>query len=347
MKALKMFGAGILALVIALSLVSLFLPSGASVTRSREMKASPQAVFSMINDLHQWKEWSPWSRMDTAMKITYTGPQAGAGAGYSWESLNPNVGEGNMVIIGSNPYDSISARMNFGEMGTSYVHFKILGNEGGQTSKVSWTLDCKGEDINWLWAVPSRYFNLFMDDMIGPDFEKGLLALEQAAIRHPMVEAGKVIGLTETLVKPFHYISIEARAKMSEIGPVLGRLYGELQQKLQSEKLQMAGPPLAMYPGYKPGNQDIRVVAMMSSQTACKGTCSGNMQCGAFGERKALVATFKGPYNKTEAAYDTLVKVMQQKKLTPAGDPYEEYVNDPAEVKSPADYLTRVYWPVH
>jgi effector-binding domain-containing protein len=347
MKALKMFGIGMLTLIAALTLIAFFLPPVSIVTRSREIKAPPRAVFNMINDLHHWKEWSPWSRMDTAMKMNYTGPQAGAGAGYSWDSQNPNVGAGNLVIIRSIPYDSISTRMNFGKMGTSYAHFKITGGEGGQTSKVSWTLDCKGEDMSWLWMVPSRYFNLFMDDMIGPDFERGLAALEQAAQSHPIAEEGKVIALSETKVKPFYYISLEARAKMSEIGPVLGRLYGELQQKLQLENLQMAGPPMAMYPDYKPGDPYMRVVAMMPTHSSCKGTCSENMQCGITKEGTALVATFQGPYDKTEAAYDTLMKVMEQKKLKPAGNPYEEYVNDPAEVKSPADYLTRIYWPVH
>ena len=44
--------------------------------------------------------WSPWAKIDPAAKITFEGPPAGTGAGYTWAGNN-KVGEGRMTITDS------------------------------------------------------------------------------------------------------------------------------------------------------------------------------------------------------------------------------------------------------
>ncbi len=51
---------------------------------------------------HNWNAWSPWAKMDPAMKQAYEGPSAGAGAIYTWAG-DREVGEGRMTITESTP----------------------------------------------------------------------------------------------------------------------------------------------------------------------------------------------------------------------------------------------------
>ena len=55
-----------------------------AVQRSATIAAPADVVFGMINDFHQWEAWSPWAKIDPAMKTTYTGP---TGAGVSASSM--------------------------------------------------------------------------------------------------------------------------------------------------------------------------------------------------------------------------------------------------------------------
>src|ERR1700679_334556 len=80
------------------------------VVRSATISRSPVAVFEQVNDLHRWRFWSPWAKLDPDMKQTYEGPPSGTGASSTW-SGNSNAGEGQMTITESHPSDLIRIRL--------------------------------------------------------------------------------------------------------------------------------------------------------------------------------------------------------------------------------------------
>jgi hypothetical protein len=59
-------------------------PSEYRVARTATIAAPVPAVFAQVNDFHRWEAWNPWARLDPAMKHTYEGAPAGAGAVYTW-----------------------------------------------------------------------------------------------------------------------------------------------------------------------------------------------------------------------------------------------------------------------
>lgn len=72
-------------------------PDTFRVQRSIRMKARPEKIFPLINDFRRWPEWSPWEKLDPAMKRTQSGTASGKGAVYEWEG-NKKVGKGRMEI---------------------------------------------------------------------------------------------------------------------------------------------------------------------------------------------------------------------------------------------------------
>src|SRR5688572_21946770 len=78
---------------------------GGQVTRSGKIAAPPAVVFAQVNDFDKWEAWSPWAKIDPAMKKTIEGP-AGVGASYHWVG-NSDVGEGRMTITESQTNDFV------------------------------------------------------------------------------------------------------------------------------------------------------------------------------------------------------------------------------------------------
>ena len=153
-------------------------PAAYRITRTATISAPPADVFAQVNDLHKFQDWSPWAKLDPALKQTYDGAPAGTGAIYSWEG-NKKVGAGRMTITDSRTNDLVSMKLEFlkpfASTATTEFAFKA---EGNQTS-VTWSMF--GEN-NFMAKAFCPFMN--MDKMVGGDFERGLAQLKS------LVESG-------------------------------------------------------------------------------------------------------------------------------------------------------------
>jgi hypothetical protein len=172
----------VLAVIVAVVLViAAFKPPGFRVVRSAAMAAPPAAVFAQVNDFHRWLAWSPWEKMDPALKRTYDGAPAGVGAGYAWDG-NRDVGNGRMTITESRPAELIRIKLEFYKpmAGVCAGEFTFKP-EGGRTV-VTWSM---AGTSNYLSRIVCLFMS--MDKMVGGQFEKGLadikLIVEAAAKR--------------------------------------------------------------------------------------------------------------------------------------------------------------------
>ena len=145
------------------------------VVRSATVDADPARVHDLVDDFHQWVAWSPWEGLDPALERTYTGPDRGVGAHYSWQG-NRKAGQGTMEITGSTP-EQIDVALRFMRpfASTSAVTFEIVP-AGPDRTEVTWRM--RGEQTG-LWGVLGKVVP--MDRLIGKDFEKGLARLKAVA----------------------------------------------------------------------------------------------------------------------------------------------------------------------
>ena len=175
MRFLKRLGVGLVLLIAAFAVVVWFQPDTYRLTRSTVIAAPPAAVFSQVNDLQKWENWSPWAKLDPNAKITFSGPQAGPGASFKWDG-NDKVGAGTMTITDSKPNERIATRTDFVKPfeGTSDAEF-IFWPRGDQTD-VTWTMSGTHNFIGKAICLV-----MSMEKMVGPDFEKGLAQLKRVA----------------------------------------------------------------------------------------------------------------------------------------------------------------------
>jgi hypothetical protein len=134
------------------------------------MKAKPDAVLAQIADLKAWKTWGAWQERDPGMKLSYSAQTTGVCAWSKWESAKE--GNGKMTITAQTA-SKVTYALEFPDFGmTSTGVMELLPDAGGV--KVVWS---DGGDLGM--NPTNRWFGLFLDGMIGPDFEKGLANMKK------------------------------------------------------------------------------------------------------------------------------------------------------------------------
>ena len=174
MKLFKKISFGLLAFVVLFLLVGSFLPATYWLERSMVINAPPVKVFGIVADLKTWEDWTAWNlKMDPTMKRTFTGATNGLVSGMSWEGSK--VGQGEMMLAKMAAPNSLSYGLSFDHGKYSSVG-KFQFEPAGAGTKVTWS------DSGSLGANPvNRWAGLFMGQIIGPDFEQGLLGLKTLA----------------------------------------------------------------------------------------------------------------------------------------------------------------------
>ncbi len=166
-------------IVVGLVAVITLQPARYRVSRSTTIAAPAPVVFAQVNDFHKWSAWSPWEKIDPAMKRTYEGPPAGVGASYAWVGSR-EVGEGRMTIVESRPSDLIQVKLEFVKpfAGTSVAEFSFKPD--GERTLVTWSMT---GDKNFI--AKAIHLVMSMDRMIGDQFDKGLAAMKTVAEAAP------------------------------------------------------------------------------------------------------------------------------------------------------------------
>jgi len=170
----------VLALVIAVVLIlAATKPAEFRIERAAVIEASPEKIFSLIDDFHQWRAWSPWENRDPALKRSYEGAPRGRGAVYAWEG-NRNVGAGRMEILSATSPSAIVIKLDFIKPfeGHNTAEFTMLpqGSATGVSTNVIWAMHGPAPLLHRVMQV---FMN--MDRMIGKDFEAGLANLKKAS----------------------------------------------------------------------------------------------------------------------------------------------------------------------
>jgi Polyketide cyclase / dehydrase and lipid transport len=174
---IKVFGV-LVGLWVILVLVGFLLPGHYRVERSIVINARPAAIYPLVADLKAWRTWGVWFARDPDMKISYSPATTEVGAWSQWTSKSQ--GDGKMTISAVHPNDDFEYTMEFSDIGlVSRGTMALLPGPGGGTSV---TMAMDGD----LGRKPLyRWFGVFMNKLVGPDFEAGLANLKRVAEAQP------------------------------------------------------------------------------------------------------------------------------------------------------------------
>ena len=268
------------------------------------------------------------------MKKTYEGPEAGEGAIYKWESKNKNVGVGQMHLTKVFKDSLIEMTLAFkGENREAKSGFTFQNMN--DSTKVSWYII-----MNMGWNPISKYFGLFMDKMIGPDFEKGLKDLKAICETKPCC---MILKCEETTVKPFLFLSIRDTCSGATIGQKMGTYIGEIMAYMGKNGLTQTRPPMAFYHKNDGVVFDMEIAIPVDKAIKPK---DKRIKFTEFKRCKAMFTEYYGVYDKIGDAHKTIMEMIQEKGLKMNAAPWEEYVTDPSTEKDSSKWLTRIYYPI-
>jgi hypothetical protein len=150
-------------------------PDEFRVERRLRIAATPDQLWPLVGELRGFNRWNPYERKDPLIKTNYSGPAAGIGSHYAWQS--DKVGTGSMEVTGQQPGRAVQMKLDFLKPFEAHnqAEFALQPLADGAT-EVRWTMAGPANFVSKLMGV---FIN--MDQMVGRDFEDGLQNLRQIA----------------------------------------------------------------------------------------------------------------------------------------------------------------------
>jgi len=332
MKVLKKILTSLIVIGLLFVIIAYFLPRRVHIERSLTMEAPARVIFTQVNDFHCWDKWSVWNQKDPTMQLNYLNSGIGTNAGYSWESNDPQLGSGGIMITSSVPYDSITMSMDFKEKGKATGHFRFKENEG--QTKVIWDFDT---DLGM--GPVNRWIGLMFNGMIGPDFRKGLENLKVvsetiARENQPVVEL--------TTLPDFNYVSIRREVRLENIEDQMGSMYGQLTSFIGSHDLSMTDMPYSIYHRIDNGIVDLEAgIPVNEVAVPDKDVRTGTMK-----SKRYAHADHIGSFESLEKTHSFIQSWLTKRNFSISDGPMERYFTDPQSEQDTSKWITAIYYPV-
>lgn len=164
---LRKIGLGILAVLALLVFISFLLPKSYKVERQVAIQANDSILFHYVSHLKTWDKWTVWNTTaDSTLVNTYSGEDGQTGASQSWNG--EILGQGKITLSQVHP--------------NTYVEYQLSFDNDSFTSFGEIRLEPQSDYILVSWSNEGdlgynpiyRYMGLFLDQMMGPDFQAGL-----------------------------------------------------------------------------------------------------------------------------------------------------------------------------
>ncbi|HEY3420489.1 MAG TPA: GyrI-like domain-containing protein [Methanomassiliicoccales archaeon] len=141
---------------------------------------------------------------------------------------------------------------------------------------------------------------------------------------------------------PVPMLSMREKIQNTAIKSKMGEMFGQLWMYMEKNKIQVAGPPFAVYHDYDQQTCDMECgFPTVKPEKGEADILSSSVPGG-----KCVMATHVGPYEKIMDTYQIIQEFMHKEGLKPKKVMWERYINDPATVKDQNELVTEIYWPI-
>jgi effector-binding domain-containing protein len=201
-----------LAIVAALFLiVGLVLPSSRYLAERVETNRKLTIVHDTLNNFSRFKDWNALPLRDPKMETRISGPDAGVGAEFHYNSKKSEVGSGTWKIVESVPNELVAIQIDNDRMGNDKrTEFKLKPT-GTNNRNVEITQTYK---VKYGWNLLGRYAGLYVRSHVGDDMKFGLAKLTNMLASIPNIDhavyGDKLTGLSVAQVPAEHLLFVPA-----------------------------------------------------------------------------------------------------------------------------------------
>ncbi len=334
MKFLKWLGLVLVSLLALFLIIPLFLPGTFRVERSIVVEKPVDMVFQAAVDMNKRAKWDPWIEMepDVHMAISMT-PEI-IGSGYSWKG--EIIGEGKITIQEFVPNSRIKSEIEF--IAPRPMKSDIIWNfkEDEKGTKITWAFEG-----NLSYPV-EKWFGLFMDKSMGPQFEKGLKNFKNFVESLPVL-TGKSGEIKEETFDGLMAITMKEECALNKSNSKMIEMYSALMRHLKKNNEEIAGFPFAIYhESETEGN--VLLECGLPVRKEIEGT--ETIKYRELPESKVLVASHFGHFNSVEKTYGVLKDYIADNNIEVTGSAWEMYLTDPMKEPDQSKWETKIFFPI-
>ena len=335
MKALKYILFLILIIIIGFTIYIAVQPNFFEVKRSRTINAPAEVIYNNVIDFKNWEAWSSWIEKNPETAITLGEQTKGVGGFYSWVDKD---GKGSMKTLATSEHISIDQELQFGDFEPSKIHWEFTPLEQRKT-EVTWKMN--SDKIPFMFKANALFSGGF-DNMIGPDFERGLEKLDSTVTASMKVYSIKVDGMAQH--GGGFYLYNTTSTKMDNFETVMQDMLSKVKSYALENNITTAGPPFILYHKWDEPNNSVMFSSCVPT-TAQVITTESDILTGQLEPFKAIKTTLKGNYNHLKEAWQITMDYIPKNgyKYTEQGPMLEVYVTDPTKTANPANWITEIY----
>lgn len=344
MKILKYLLLLLLAVIVAGAIYVATRPDSFDISRSKVIKAPPAVIFNNIVDFKNWETWNPWMEKDASIVASYPEQTAGVGGSYSWTSKD---GPGKMKNLSLVPNKSLEQELQFADYDPNKVSWTL--EEVPEGTKVTWRM--RGENTPFMFKAFAAMSG-GMDNMIGPDYERGLENLDRVIteyVKNNPPQKFRLGTVKELELPQQNFIGYVQKTTTDEAMENMKKLYAEFLPKTMQYVMANNLTPEDIVLGSVFMNWNLETkeaefyigALLKKDLRAGEGMTEINLPAG-----KTVMISKYGDYGIGDFEAHTMIDThMVKHKLLPNGPIWELYINDPENVK-PEDIQTDIYYPV-
>jgi len=324
------------AVVAALALIALFLPSQTNVERVITIDASRATVFALLNDFHQVNKWSNFLEDDPNARMDYYGPRRGVGATFAWDGNI--IGRGNQTISESIPFERVVMTLEFDDRGLATSVFDLSETDEGTILALTFNMDI-GFDL------VARYIGLIVGSVVGENYDEGLASLKSMAEGLPRADFSDV-EIEHIVVEAMDiaYQPTSSAPEATAISDAMGKAYFNILGFIDENGLQEAGAPISISRAFS--GSEIRFDAAIPIRgNTGEPRSGGTVKIGRTYEGPVIRVKHIGSYRALGRTHDKIAAYLAALGIERYGDAWESYVGDPTRTEE-AELLTFVYYPI-
>ncbi|OMP30365.1 GyrI-like domain-containing protein [Mangrovimonas sp. DI 80] len=336
MKFFKYFLFLVLIACIALAIYIAVQPNSYEVKRELTIEAPVSVAYENVVDLKNWEAWSPWVEKDPNTDITLGENTLGVGGSYSWTDSH---GKGSMKTKEVEDNTSIDQELRFDNYEPSNIHWKFEALEPNKT-KVTWTMSA--DKLPFMYKAYALANGGF-DNMVGPDFERGLVKLDSVLQESMKIYNIKVNGVTQH--SGGFYLYNTTSCKISEVKAKMQEMLPKVIQYASANNISIAGAPYINYIKWDEAN-NATIFSCCVPTTAQVITADGSdILTGYMDAFRAVETTLTGNYDNLKEAWDIALKYVPEHgyEFQENGPMLETYLTDPIQTPNPAEWVTKIY----
>lgn len=306
----------------------------------KKIDAHPELLFTKINNLESWKDWSPWKKEDPDDIFTTAEKSSGEGASANWDKKEKGHIE-TMKVIPNSEIDQILTQQSFGGEQVSNVAWKFEQIPNG--TEITWTIRGKHNLLSKIYlAIKNNNFN------------KNLYAKMQTALNNLEKEIHQDIKKYTIHVDGIthygggYYLYMTSAGKQSEVHNLIKPMMTELSKFMENNNISSAGSPFVLYNELDEESKTAIFSIGFPVRERIITPEDSHIVSGFMEPVSAVKTTLKGNYENISETYNNAELYLGTNgyERDETRKVFEVYLTNPSEVHNPAEWVTEIYIPV-